>query len=278
MADLRAGDLVYCSASALHVPFVEKVKAAAVSGFNGISITISDYLLARAGGMSDDELLGIVHDSGLGIAEVSSATHWLDTTSRASEEEELALHLVTMFGATGLNCTPLNSCMGSIEHASAAFGALCDRAAPMGVRCHIEYLPWTELGDLSTALTIVEHAGRSNGGLMIDTWHHFRAGGTSNDLADLPAELVFAVQLADAPAIPQITDLRNETRHRLLPGEGDADTAGCLRALERTGARLPVGAEPVNPKWDRIPPVEGAREIYRSTQSVIRAAVHQSAT
>jgi sugar phosphate isomerase/epimerase len=271
-AMLAAGDLVYCSATAYRLPFVDKVEAAAAAGFDGISLLISDYLGAREAGLSDAQLVGLVRDTGLEIAEVSSVTRWLDSGGVQDEEEELVLRLVGLFDALGFNCTPLNGTLGDIDDAAAAFGAVCDRAARQGARCQIEFFPWSTLGDLPTTWEIVRRADRPNGGIMLDTWHHYRSGGTAAGLRSVPGEVIFGIQLADAPAVPTTLDLQGETSYRLLPGAGDADVVGCLRVMDEMGVRAPYGGEPINVQWAELPAAASAEAVHGSLTSVLRRA------
>lgn len=62
-----------------------------------------------------------------------------------------------------------------------AFGGICDRAAQHGLLVSLEFLPWCPIANLA-ALEIVQAADRPSGGVMFDTWHHFRAGGASAEL------------------------------------------------------------------------------------------------
>src|SRR6266545_280863 len=97
-------DLVYCSATDLHRPFFEKLEAVAAAGFQGISLTIPDYIAMQAAGITDADLLGAIRNSGLFIAEISTVSRWLDGIP--DEQEETGIHMAATFGATGLNCTP----------------------------------------------------------------------------------------------------------------------------------------------------------------------------
>ena len=94
---------------------------------------------------------------------------------------------------------------------------MCDRAAEHGLDAGIEFLPWTGIRDAATAAEIARRAGRANGGIVFDTWHHFR--GTNDDaaLARVPGEQIKAVQLNSAPE-HAAADLMTEA-----PGSVDKD-------------------------------------------------------
>src|SRR5262249_18465101 len=191
-------------------------------------ILTSEYLRARDDGMSDADLLAAVRDAGLSIAEGSNYHGWLGSRGQPSEAEELGIRVASICEATGLMCTPGKAPVGDLGAAAAEVAAVCDRAARLGVRCFVEFYPWTSLGDFGTAWEIVRRADRSNGGIMFDTWHHYRSGGTANDLRRVPRDVIAGLQLSDAPSTPLDPDLLTETRQRLMPGDRDADVAGTL--------------------------------------------------
>ena len=261
---------MYCSATDLRRPFLEKVEAAAGAGFDGISVTIPDYAAARSAGYTDSDLLAALRLSGLFVAEVSTSTRWLEGLS--NEEEELGFQLVMLLGARGLNCTALNGPFPGTEAAIGAFGAICDRASHRGVRCHIEFVPWTEPHDLSTAWEIVRRADRPNGGLMFDTWHFYRSGGSAEELRALNPEKIFAIQLADAPATPQHDDPLADTFDRWLPGHGAAGVADCVRVLLDLDVSAPYGGEVPSPQWEHRPASYAAAALHTAMVEVIALA------
>ena len=57
-----------------------------------------------------------------------------------------------------------------------AFARLCERAAAAGLRVDLEFLPWTIVPDLRTALQIAREADQANAGVMLDCWHFYRGG------------------------------------------------------------------------------------------------------
>jgi sugar phosphate isomerase/epimerase len=115
-----------------------------------------------------------------------------------------------------------------------AFARLCDLAAGYGLTCDVEFPNWIEVGSLAAAAELVRGAGRRNGGVLVDTLHLHRSGGTPADIAALPPSWFRYVQLCDAPAaIPDTLEglLHTAREARLAPGEGELDLAGVLAAL-----------------------------------------------
>ncbi|NND67957.1 MAG: sugar phosphate isomerase/epimerase, partial [Halioglobus sp.] len=150
-----------------------------------------------------------------------------------------------------------------------AFGALCDRAAAEDLRVSLEFMPFTGITDLAVALRIVSAAGRDNGGIMLDFWHHHRAGGSGSDLLQAPGSKIFAVQLDDALAEPMADVMEETLNHRLLPGQGCIDLAGYMAALLTIGANPVYDVEVFNDALRSESAPERARQLYASCQVVL---------
>ena len=89
-------------------------------------------------------------------------------------------------------------------------------------------------------------AGRDNGGLAVDSWHHFRTGGTVEQLASIPGRRIHSVQINDAPEQPQGDPWTELTTSRLLPGQGVFDLKGFIQTLDAIGSAAPIGVEVFN--------------------------------
>jgi sugar phosphate isomerase/epimerase len=116
----------------------------------------------------------------------------------------------------------------------ASFAALCDLAAPFGLRVDLEFMRWRKIGNLQQAVGIVAAADRTNGCVLLDALHLDRSGGTPADVRQLPAGWIRAVQLADAPATRPRTDeeaIAEARRGRLAPGEGVLPLSELLSAV-----------------------------------------------
>ncbi len=116
-------------------------------------------------------------------------------------------------------------------------------------------------------------ADRPNGGVMLDTWHHFRSGHGVDDLLALCGNVITAIQINDATAQPWDSPSRESMHHRLLPGEGAIDLAGTIRVLDGMGCDAPVGVEVFSDDLGKMPPVEVARRAGDAARAVIAAAL-----
>ena len=92
---------------------------------------------------------------------------------------------------------------------------------------------------------------------MVDVWHLERGPSTLADLAEIPGDKVFVVELNDAPA-PQSPDLFQDTiHHRVLCGSGTFDVAGFIETLQQIGFAGPWGVEIISDAHRRRPLVRG---------------------
>jgi sugar phosphate isomerase/epimerase len=278
-------DLVLCSGTLPRgVPFAERLAAAANAGFAAVSLWGRDYRAARAEGLSDHDLRSMLDDHGLVVAEVDPAWWWLPGAAdiqidpRHDTEEVFGFGEDELFGvADAVNarsCNAVDIFGGSwdIDGAAEAFAGLCRRAAEHGLLIHLEWLPWSKIPDLATALQIVRRAAAPNGGLNVDAWHLVRSGSQLAELAEVPGDLILGIQLNDGPALPEENLVEATLRHRLLPGDGGFDLTGLIRTLAATGTTAPLGVEVFNDGLQALSAAEAALLAGQSTRRVLEAA------
>lgn len=103
------------------------------------------------------------------------------------------------------------------------FAECCDLAAPFGIGIAFEFMRWRSVRMIEEAAEFVSLADRPNGGIVLDTLHLSRSGGSPGAVAAVPSHRIFYVQLCDAHrAMPASTDdIVAEARGgRLYPGDG----------------------------------------------------------
>lgn len=258
--------------------------AAAGAGFSFIGWSGREFARYRTEGWTDAAMAAVVRDHGLALIEIETIAGFADagagTTAdparsrhagRTLREAMYAMHAV--FGARYVQA--VGSFTGPLEpDVVDAFARLCDEAAEHGLDVALEFVPCTNIPDAGTALRIVTEAGRANGGLCVDVWHHTRGANDPALIAAIPAERVVMIQLDDGPIVPRDPDFLTDTiRHRDLPGEGEFDITGFLRTLWRNGARAPVSVEILSDALAQLPPDEAARRIADATHRVIATAL-----
>lgn len=152
-------------------------------------------------------------------------------------------------------------------------GTLADLAAAEAPELTIvlEFLPIFAVDSLSAAATVVAQVDRSNVGVLVDSLHLARSGGSPGDLAGFSPGLFPYLQLADAPTVPMdgsVVGLRDEALFgRLLPGDGALPLGELLSAVPA----VPVSVELRSRELDqRYPdPVDRARAVLAATRRVL---------
>ncbi len=152
-----------------------------------------------------------------------------------------------------------------------SFAAFCEAARPFGITADIEFMPWTAVPNASSAVRLVNAAGRpANAGVLVDALHFARSSSRLEEIEVLPRSWLHYAQICDAPAgiPPTDAELIHTARcERLLPGEGSID----LRALySRLPADLPISIEIPN---DLRAPALGLGEWARQAIIAARAVV-----
>jgi len=112
------------------------------------------------------------------------------------------------------------------------FGALVELAAARGMETTVEAVPGLAVGDLDTALAALDHVGRPDFRLLIDTMHLVRSGSDAEDIAALDPDRFGYVQLSDAPLRPRFDSYMEESMYeRMVPGDGELPLRDVLAAL-----------------------------------------------
>lgn len=224
---------------------VELAVLAARHGFPEISVRPAQYLRARR----EAGWRARLADTGVVVGVVDALVGYLPgSDGSASEMERQAnldecLEAVEDLGARTLNVAHH---LGDpdVEEAvmAAAVRGIADRAAQAGTRISLEFLPGTALPDLATTLRVLELAGSPAAGVLFDTWHHLRVGGTGADLAGLERGQVFEAQISGRRT-PAPGEVYAPMTGRLAPGEGDAPVEALVRALRAVEPDLVLSLE-----------------------------------
>lgn len=152
------------------------------------------------------------------------------------------------------------------------FASLCDRAAPAGIGCSVEFLAMMSVRSLAEAVAVVSTADRPNGAVLVDNLHLARTGSTPGELTDLDPALLPYAQLCDGPAEPGDDLLADALDHRCPPGEGGLPVADFLAALPPT-THLSLEVRSAALRRDHPDPVDRARRVLTATTTFL--AQHQ---
>ncbi|WP_067679895.1 sugar phosphate isomerase/epimerase family protein [Nocardia miyunensis] len=253
-------------------PVRARVDAAVGGGFDRLSLTPIDV---TSSDRSPGELGRAIRDAGVDI-ELEGLMTWypgdrpaeIPLTAFSADD---VLRMAEELGAVSLTVLAGPACDLPVDEVAGYFAALCDRAADIGARVQLEFMPVMAIADLPSAHRIVDTAARANGGLMFDTWHFFRGNPDFAALESLPGERIFAVQISDGGEQVQ-GSLVEDTFLRRLPGDGCFDLVRVIRTLDRIGALRRVGPEVISPATAAMSAPEAARVGREHTRALLDRA------
>jgi len=152
---------------------------------------------------------------------------------------------------------------------------LAQLASERGMRIAYEALAWgRHVSTWQHSWDIVQRAAHPALGLCLDSFHVLSRTGRYEDIAGLPGERVFFLQLADAPRLAMDV-LQWSRHHRLFPMQGGFDLPGFTRAVCATGYRGPLSLEVFNDVFRQADPRRTAVDAMRSL-IVLQDAVSQA--
>lgn len=210
-----------------------------------------------------------LRDAGLALLDVEVA--WImpgPPDPWLSELVEIAAEL----GAPNLLCVSRDPDPAAT---TAKLQAMVDRAAGTGVRVNLEFGLFTQVGTIEAAAEIVSQIDGEAKGLLCDTLHWARSGGTAEAIRALPREWLGYAQLCDAPAVgPDLSDMQaiieDAIDRRVAMGQGglpigamvDALPPGLPVAIEERSAILRESFPDLNAR---------AREVARTSRAWLAA-------
>jgi sugar phosphate isomerase/epimerase len=251
----------------------DRVAAAAAGGYTGIGMRPRDRQEALAAGLSDADARAILDDHGVALVELEVHRGWGLTgepAAQARQAEEKMFELADALG--GRYMMAIAEIEGDLDAVAERFAGLCDRAAEHGLAVAIEFLPWTSIPDAGVAWDIVRLADRDNGGVLVDTWHHFRGAADDGLLRAIPPERILSVQFDDADAEVVGTLLEDTIHRRRLPGEGSFDLEGFIRLIDDHGVHCPLSVEILSDELRKGSALDAATASAAATRSVVTAA------
>jgi len=181
--------------------FSQRVKAAQQAGFDAISLFPQQYLAARRKEkLSIKDMQDILAGHEIALDEVDPLLDWF--SPEATPSESLMVEMAQALGARSVNVASAFVSDRPFDELAACFARVCERLAQYGLRADLEFLPWTQVNNLTSALTLLDEADQPNAGVMFDCWHFFNSGESMHVLHNLTAQQaarITSLQLNDAP-------------------------------------------------------------------------------
>jgi sugar phosphate isomerase/epimerase len=254
-------------------PFGERCEAAAAAGFAGIGLHTDDLARTRASGVDAPGMRRELDGAGLRLVEIEFLDGWAQDADELSFSAAVAdvESVADALGGRHVSAGEFRPGVLDLDVAAARLASFAVRLDARGLLVAVEAFPWSALPDVSTALELLRRAGTANAGLMVDVWHFFNGGASLDVLDDLPGAGVAAVQLNDGPRV-HADFLRHARAARRLPGSGELDVVGLIRAVQAAGFTGPWCVEVNTPEFRELPVEAAAKAAADAALTALDAA------
>jgi len=215
---------------------VEAVKIAAKCGYAAVGLRLLpaapnevDYPI-----LNDSKLIketkAALDDSGVRIADVEIV--------RITSDFELDKYLQFLSTAEQLGARHILVAGNDPEQSRLIdhFAQFCELSKQFGLSCDLEFMPWTNVKNLAQTEYIVNQSGQENAAILIDALHFDRSDSTIQQVKALDPKRLNYVQLCDGFTEYDPSDeglIQIARSNRLVPGQGEIDLVGLIRALPK---------------------------------------------
>lgn len=254
----------------------DRVWAVAEAGYVGMGLAQDDLALIRDT-LGLPRLRAMCDDAGLSHVEVEILTDWWETgekRTRSDETRTLLLDAAEVLGAPIIKIgTAFGASIESVDFLIEPLRLLADEAKERGTRVAVEPMPFSMLATVPMAAELVRAVDHPACGVMVDSWHVFRAGTTLAELREsLTENIVFGVELDDADEGVVGTLFEDTIRRRRLCGEGSFDLVGLVRTLRGIGWSGPWGVEIISDDFRKLPLPSALSAAYDTGASLLSQA------
>ena len=269
--------LSLCWGSMENVPLDVHIKCAANVGFDAITTSPGAYTKAIRNGHTDQSIIELLDECNVYISGIDPVLNWVEGSPQYDGDEDFAIASRMPVEecariSRNLNCSILNVPPGlaeaDLDTFISSFQKACDIGASYGQSMALEFLPFSLIKDLATAWEVVDAADRPNGGIMLDVWHFFQSGGQLADLAKVPIDRIFAVQLNGVKKCPPEEWIK-QSMVRLQANEGDFNVNELVRELQRLGLDIIYDVEVFSEELRSMAPQEAAQLCYTATRAML---------
>jgi len=259
--------------------FIERCEAAAAAGFTGIGLHFDDLPRTIAAGVDVAEMRAVLKNNGLALVEIEFLAGWALSSGHDGGISPAVAGIEAVADALGGRQVSAGEFSGdarldteeALDRAAKALRANADRLAERDLLVALESFPWSALTNTAIAIELLRRADAANAGLLIDVWHFYNGGGHPEQLVDLPCAGITGFQLNDGPLVHD--DFQRHARaERQLPGEGELDVVGLIRAVRRAGFTGPYCVEANTPEFRSLPVAEAACRAADTATRVLRSA------
>ena len=250
-------------------PLAEVLGVAARTGWDAVELRRIDFRRAIEAGGRGEDVLDLVRASAVPVAAVGVEFGWM--FAEGDERRRLlGVFAESCRWAEALGCatvmSPVDKGRGDSARAAERVREVADLAVKHGARLALEFNSQAEqINTLERCREIVARAGHPGCGLLVDTYHLERSGGSGRSLAALGASEIAYVQYSDVPARGLVP---GATLDRVPPGGGTVNFREIWDALTAKNYAGYASYEAPNPAaWAR-PADDVAREALTATRAL----------
>lgn len=278
-------DLVFWPAPVRLHPFQDHVRAAAAGGFTSLAIAPTTFSKARASGLSVADMKAMAEDHGVRLRHLDTLTSWApfqldpgdfdqEMNERWTTPLDRGLDICAELGLVQILATAAyqNGAV-PLQQLIDGFSNLCERAGKLGIWVDLEPMPFFGCPTVADAWAVVGGAAQDNSGILMDSWHFFKAGQSLDALADIPGRCLRTMQISDAPARQISGKLIDDTiKYRRWPGQGELPITEFIQAVHAKGHLQAIGQEVFSLQADAMPPEEAGRMAGKTAWAAYRKA------
>lgn len=250
------------------VPLAERFDAARDAGFPEVGLSVRWLGLWLEQGHTLDELDRLIDAAGVRIGELEAIRLMREDQDPL---EDLAATLAERLRPRRVQA--IGPYDGTLEDGIARAGRFADRFARWDVDVVLEPLPFTNVQTPADAAEIIRRADRPNLSMCMDVWHLYRMSLPLSHLDDL-WPYISTVQFNDGTIECQHPeDLREDCLlNRRVPGEGEFDLVGLVRARNANRPDSTFSIEVINPQLRSQDAALSARQIADGLDRVLTAS------
>jgi sugar phosphate isomerase/epimerase len=236
--------------------FIEFVDTAARHGFGTLAITPPAYRRWREGGGSEQELRRRLEADRMRVVVIDPLMSGLPGSPRPDDvpvrfregflhDEAYCYEVARGTGAGIVNIAHFLGKTVPLQELADAIGGVGERAGRLGLKVSLEFIPDTGMPDLLAAEKLRQLVKLPNVGIMLDTWHLLRSGGTVEQIKALERGAIIAAQLSDRTPPPPDASY-TPMAGRSFPGEGAAPLADIVNAVLDNNPDITIEVEVFN--------------------------------
>ncbi|OFX01667.1 MAG: hypothetical protein A3D94_16540 [Alphaproteobacteria bacterium RIFCSPHIGHO2_12_FULL_66_14] len=254
-------------------PLEGALAAARAGGFDAIELRRVDFQRCHDRGLANGAVLDLVSKAGLPVAAVGVEYGWI-FAAPADRERLFASMKEACENAVALGCDLLMSAIGpgtaGVDEAVANIRRAGEIAAGFKLRLALEYqFQHPVVKSLDILRDLIQRAGQSNVGLLLDAYHLQRGGRPGRGFEEVPPAEIFYVQYSDVPDAPPNGPPPTD---RLPPGQGVVRWGELFQLLAAKGYAGYVSYEAPNAAHWQRPAADVAAEGARATRRALAQA------